>query len=218
MKHNQALAPAAGLDHCPDSEDEYSRCEVFINVSNRLLGLLGNEASRGSGNDTSREYPFVAMDSRQVFRQVALVHRHLGLDREPAANSSPTPPVAPSFLDVGCGIGNVMLLAEQLGFEVHGLEKDRKPCAVARRLFDPERVSEADIWEYADYQRFKVIYYFRPFADRELQLQFERMIEDRLQPGGLLIANHKNSDDIAADPRFTRLHPELPVWLKSPLS
>lgn len=196
------------LNHCAAREDDFSRCEVFINLSNRFLGLLGNEASRASGNDTSREYPFVAMDSRQVFRQLALVRQHLGM-------TGATPAAAPTFLDVGCGIGNVMLLAEQMGFAVYGLEKDRQPCAVARRLFDPQRVSDRDIWEYNDYHRYRVIYYFRPFADRELQQRFELMIEDRLQPGGVLIANHKNSDAIAADPRFTRLHPELPVYRKA---
>ncbi|ADH85254.1 class I SAM-dependent methyltransferase [Desulfurivibrio alkaliphilus] len=200
--------PLAELDHCPHHEDEFSRCEVFINLSNRFLGLLAGEASRDSDNDTSREYPFVAMDSRQVFRQLALTRRQLGLDREPAAGPGP------SFLDVGCGIGNVMLLAEQLGFDVYGLEKDRKPCATARKFFGPERVSAGDIWEYGDYRQFRVIYYFRPFADRTLQQRFERMIEDQLQPGGILIANHKNSDAISSDHRFSRLHPELPVWLK----
>ncbi|MFH7326277.1 class I SAM-dependent methyltransferase [Desulfurivibrio sp. C05AmB] len=206
---NDQTPPAgAGLDHCRNTEDELSRCEVFINVSNRFVGLLGNEASRASRNDTSREYPFVAMDSRQVFRQLALVRRHLGLsDATPAGE-------APALLDVGCGIGNVMLLAEQMGFDVYGLEKDPHPCAIARRLFGPERVSAADIWEYRDYRLFPVIYYFRPFAERDLQLRFEKMIEERLQPGGILIANHKNSEQIAADPRFTRLDHELPVWLK----
>ncbi|MDF1615362.1 class I SAM-dependent methyltransferase [Desulfurivibrio dismutans] len=198
----------ANLDHCQKHEEDFSRCEVFINVSNRFLGLLAWEASRDSDNDTSREYPFVAMDSRQVFRQLALARRQLDLEQEEPASP------APSFLDVGCGIGNVMLLAEQMGFEVYGLEKDRKPCAVARKLFGPERVSDSDIWEYREYHRFQVIYYFRPFADRQLQQRFEKMIEDKLQPGGILIANHKNSDIIDTDSRFSRLHPELPAWCK----
>ncbi len=208
---NNPESATADLDHCRNSEDEFSRCEVFINVSNRFLGLLANDASRSSINDTSLEYPFVAMDSRQVFRQLALVRRHLGLDREQTQGATPAPP---TFLDVGCGIGNVMLLAEQMGFDAYGLEKDRDPCAMARRLFDRDRVSDADIWEYRHYHRFQVIYYFRPFADRKLQQEFERMIEERIPPGTLLIANHKNTVDITADARFSQLHPELPVWLK----
>lgn len=191
-------------DCCDRPDDSTSRCEVFINLSQRFIGLLGNEASAATRNDTSREYPFVAMDSRQVFRQLTLARRHL--------NMATLPP--PTLLDVGCGIGNVMLLAEQLGFDVYGIEKDPHPYGIACRLFDRQRVRDADIWSYENYQSFQVIYYFRPFADRELQLRFERMIEERLQPGGILIANHKNSAEISADARFQRLDPELPVWRK----
>ncbi|MFH7319320.1 class I SAM-dependent methyltransferase [Desulfurivibrio sp. D14AmB] len=197
--------PPPGLDCCHRPDDPASRCEVFINISQRFIGLLGNEASAATRNDTSREYPFVAMDSRQVFRQLTLARRHLKMDAYPP----------PALLDVGCGIGNVMLLAEQLGFDVHGIEKDRRPYEIACRLFDRQRVRDADIWNYEKYQDFEVIYYFRPFADRELQLRFEKMIEEKLQPGGILIANHKNSEAISADPRFRRLDPELPVWRKA---
>lgn len=59
-----------------------------------------------------------------------------------------------------------------------------------------------------------MIYYFRPFSEREPQLRFERMIEEQLKPGAILVANHKNSDAISDDPRFLRLDPLLPVWLK----
>ncbi|TBV79076.1 MAG: class I SAM-dependent methyltransferase, partial [Desulfobulbaceae bacterium] len=89
------------------------------------------------------------------------------------------------------------------------------PAPSRAAMFDHQRVSSADIWEYQQYDQFQVIYYFRPFTERDLQLRFEKMIEDRLQPGGVLIANHKNSDHIADDRRFSRLHPDLPVWSKA---
>lgn len=201
---NDSATPRANRDCCDRPDDPVSRCEVFINISQRFIGLLGGEASSATRNDTSREYPFVAMDSRQVFRQLALARRHLAMDADPA----------PTLLDVGCGIGNVMLLAEQLGFDVYGIEKDPHPYEIACRLFDRRRVSAADIWSYDRYHLFQVIYYFRPFADRDLQLRFEKMTEERLRPGGILIANHKNSERISADPLFTRLDPDLPVWRK----
>ena len=205
---DQTPSQSSNIFVCPTQAGDLSRCEIFINVSNRFLGLLAGEAGSNTRNDTTREYPFVAMDSRQVFRQLTLVYQHLKVGINPGE-------AAPAFLDVGCGIGNVMLLAEQMGFAPYGLEKDQHPLEMARKLFDEQRVSAADIWDYQDYSRFKVIYYFRPFADRELQLRFEQMIEERLQPGGLLIANHKNSERINDDPRFLRLDPELPVWQKS---
>ena len=75
-------------------------------------------------------------------------------------------------------------------------------------------VEENDIWQYDNYEDFDVIYYFRPFPNADMQVKFEKMIEDRLKPGGILIANRKMSKDIDSDSRFERLHESLPVWIK----
>lgn len=181
--------------------------DVLFGVINRFIGFFTQDSQRQSENDTKSEYPFVAMDTRQVHAQIAFVHQIL------AARGEDAPPL-PSFLDIGCGIGNVLLFAEQLGFEVHGLEKDPFPCSIAVRLHGPERVLKQDIWEYEDYSRFDVLYYFRPFHEGNLERRFERFIEDRLKPGGILIANRKMDDTIDTDPRFLRLHPTMPLWRK----
>lgn len=196
------LQQVTGNDEIPE------QCEIFLNMVNRFVGLLGREASRASENNAS-EYPFVAMDLRQVFAQLSLVRRHIGMTDEAGPEAA-----APALLDVGCGIGNVLLLAEQLGFSVYGIEKDPAPYRIAADLFGEERIGRHDIWGYDRYHHFEVIYYFRPFSEREPQLRFERMIEEKLKPGGILVANHKNSEAINADPRFVRLDPKLPVWQK----
>ena len=201
MKTEQERRPAA--DATPD-------CDLFFNIINRFVGLFTSESNRTTQNDLGREYPFVAMDTRQVYTQLCFAKKYLGLPDEPGDAPRPT------LLDIGCGIGNVLLFAEQLDFEVYGIEKDPYPCSIARRLFGEERVGQHDIWSYDRYADFDVLYYFRPFSDREPQRRFEAMIEDRLKPGGLLIANHKNSDDIDRDPRFVRLSPPLPIWAKKP--
>ncbi|MFZ5775610.1 MAG: class I SAM-dependent methyltransferase [Thermodesulfobacteriota bacterium] len=185
-----------------------TREDILFSIINRFIGLHSRDAVRHTINDTSREYPFVAMDPRQVFAQIACVAEHLGLDPEsPMADP-------PRFLDIGCGIGNVLLMAEQFGFAVYGIEKDQYPATIAARLIGEDRIDQADIWSYGGFDRFEVVYYFRPFADRELQLRFERLVEDRLRPGAILIANHKNSTAIEQDSRFSRLCPGLPVWIK----
>lgn len=188
--------------------DLAAECELFFNITNRFVGLFTSESNRTTQNDLAREYPFVAMDTRQVFAQLRFTAAYLGLPDEPAEGKCPT------LLDIGCGIGNILLFAEQLGFEVHGIEKDPYPCSIAQRLFGEERVGRHDIWRYDRYGEFDVLYYFRPFSDREPQRRFEAMVEERLKPGGVLIANHKNSLDIDHDPRFLRLAPELPIWQK----
>jgi len=182
--------------------------DIFFNVINRFVGFHSRDAVRNTGNDTECEYPFVAMDTRQVFAQLDFAARYLGLDPD-AAPEHPT-----RFLDVGCGIGNVLLFAEQFGFETYGIEKDEYPFQIAAKLIGEDRIAQADIWSYDGYGEYEVIYYYRPFSGREQQLRFERLIEDTMKAGGILIANHKNSAAIDLDKRFEKLSPSLPIWRK----
>jgi len=180
--------------------------DVFFGIINRFIGYFTVDSVRESCNDTASEYPFVPMDTRQMYRQLQLAADHLKMKGLGGGK--------PSFIDIGCGIGNVILVAEQMDFEVFGIEKDPYPCEVARRLMGEEKVAQKDIWSYDKFADFDVIYYFRPFHDGALQHKFEHMIEDTLKAGGILIANRKMSQRIAADDRFRRLHKDLPVWEK----
>jgi SAM-dependent methyltransferase len=182
--------------------------DIFFNVINRFVGFYSRDAAKETRNDTDCEYPFVAMDTRQVFAQLEFAARYLGLDPDES------PEHAPRFLDVGCGIGNVLLVAEQFGFAVYGIEKDEYPFRVAARLIGEERIAQADIWTYQGYGDYEVIYYYRPFSGRAQQLRFEKLIEDTMKTGGILIANHKNSGEIDQDSRFEKLSPSLPIWRK----
>lgn len=181
--------------------------DIFFGIINRFVGFHSRDAARQTNNDISCEYPFVAMDSRQVFAQVQFTARYL------AAFAPPMP--SPRFLDIGCGIGNVLLIAEQFGFEVHGIEKDAYSFPIAARLIGEERISQADIWAYQGYNDHDVLYYFRPFSRRDQQLRFECLVENAMRPGAILIANHKNSEAIDQDRRFEKLSPVLPIWRKT---
>ncbi|MCB2184061.1 MAG: class I SAM-dependent methyltransferase [Desulfobulbaceae bacterium] len=188
------------------SEEEEIR-DIFFGIINRFIGLHTRESVQRSANDTANEYPFVPMDTRQLFDQLYFTARYLKQNRPGKKNFS--------FIDVGCGIGNVMLFAEQMDFDVFGFEKDPYPCEIAKKIMGEDRVREDDIWKFEGYENFDVIYYFRPFPNADMQTRFERMIEDKLTPGGILIANRKMSKKIDSDPRFTKLRQNLPVWLKS---
>lgn len=182
--------------------------DVFFNIINRFIGCYSLDAAKETRNDTDCEYPFVAMDTKQIFTQLGFASALLGIDQEkPAA-------VLPRFLDVGCGIGNVLLIAEQFGFDVYGIEKDEYPFQIANRLIGEKRIIQADIWSYESYGEYDVIYYYRPFSGREPQLRFEKLIEETMKTGALLIANHKNSEAIDQDNRFEKLSPSLPIWRK----
>lgn len=193
-------------DFEPDATLSEEDRDVLFGIINRFIGFFTQDSQHHSQNDPESEYPFVPMDTRQVFAQLKFV-------RELLAESGRQAP-APSFLDIGCGIGNILLFAEQMDFAVYGLEKDEYPCAIATKLIGKDKVVQQDIWEYDDFHTFDVIYYFRPFHDGTLERRFERFIEDRLKPGGVLIANRKMSSEIDIDPRFARLHPGMPIWQK----
>ncbi|MBU4034185.1 MAG: class I SAM-dependent methyltransferase [Proteobacteria bacterium] len=182
--------------------------DIFFNVINRFVGFYSRDAAKETRNDTDCEYPFVAMDTRQIFSQLGFVSAFLGLDQE-----NPTTP-SPRILDVGCGIGNVLVIAEQFGFDVYGIEKDEYPFRVAAKLIGEERITQADIWTYEGYGEYEVIYYYRPFSGRVQQLRFEKLIEDSMKTGAILIANHKNSEAISQDSRFEKLSSSLPIWRK----
>lgn len=182
--------------------------DILFGVINRFLGYFTRDSQRESINDPGTEYPFVPMDTRQVFDQILLAREEL--------RARQGEDVELSFIDIGCGIGNVLLFAEMMGFRVAGIEKDIFPCRVAQKLFDERAVTPTDIWEFEEFSRFDVVYYFRPFHDGNMQRRFEEYIEDRVRPGGVLIANRKMSDKIETDPRFSRLRPDMPVWARRP--
>ncbi len=196
------------MEQAAQAELSEEERDILFGVINRFIGFFSRDSQRFSQNDPQSEYPFVAMDTRQAYTQ--LPHGRRLLTDEGCASP-------PTLLDIGCGIGNVLLLAELMDFAAYGLEKDEYPYGIARRLLGPERVVHQDIWDFDRYSLFDVIYYFRPFHDGVLERRFERFIEDQLKPGGVLIANRKMSQEIDTDPRFARLTPDLPIWRKDGL-
>ncbi len=186
------------------SEDQ----QPFFNIINRFIAFFTREIQNRSTIDTDSQYPFVAMDTRQLFQEIMLAWDYFS-----EGNGSPAS-TPPTFLDVGCGIGNVLLFAEQAGFDVYGIEKDEYPFYVASRMLGSSRITRDDILEYDKYSDFDVIYYFCPLTDGNLQREFEHKVEDTMRPGTILIANYKRSDAIKQDDRFRKLHIDLPIWEK----
>lgn len=185
--------------HCLNDREQ--ELDVFFGIINRFIGFFTRDSIQHTANDTTTEYPFVPMDTRQAYDQIKMAQ---GL----VSTQSPT------FIDVGCGIGNVMLMAELMDFEVYGIEKDAYPFKIARKLMGEECVSQDDIWQFDRFDQFDVIYYFRPFSEKKLQFKFEKMMEDKLKPGGVLIANRKMDMAIDDNPQFKRIDEMLPVWVK----
>jgi len=188
----------------PERQEEQ---DILFGAINRFIGYFTRQTVPHTTNNTANEYPFVAMDTRQAYEQIRLARHFLQNNQPQSAHYS--------FLDIGCGIGNILLLAELMDFDVFGIEKDEASLEIAKNLMGEPSVSEEDIWQFDRVDHYDVIYYFRPFCEKTLQIKFEQHIEDKIKPGALLIANRKMNSSIDTDPKFSRLSPEWPVWQKT---
>ncbi len=193
------------MEHQKISKREEEQ-DILFGVINRFIGYFTRQAVPNTINDTDCEYPFVAMDTRQAYQQICVARDYFITQGKRISDLS--------FIDIGCGIGNILLLAEMMEFQVSGIEKDTASLATARELVGEDLVSEIDIWQFDKLGSYDLIYYFRPFSKKELQVKFEHMVENKLKPGGILIANRKMDNTVDSKTDFTRITPELPVWYK----
>lgn len=94
----------------------------------------------------------------------------------------------PWFLDVGCGPGTKMRIAQKLfGFDVYGVEIDPALAAEAGRHFPEGRVATgnafSDDWSYSAYD---LIWLYRPFRDSASEYRLEQKIIGQMSPGAIL--------------------------------
>lgn len=100
------------------------------------------------------------------------------------------------FLDVGCGGGLKLLTALELFDRATGLELDPGYAAAARGMVEASGVKaceilEGDALEFNGYDRFDVIYFFRPMRDDDALSRLERRICEDARPGTVLIAPYR---------------------------
>ena len=93
------------------------------------------------------------------------------------------------FLDVGCGPGTKMKIAETLfGLEVRGVEINHEMADEARKHFtEPGVVCTGNALNYdgLGYQ-FDLIWLYRPFRDPVSEIRLEQRIMDAMKPGAIL--------------------------------
>lgn len=171
--------------------------EYMINVASRNLGKM--ESRTRYMDRELKSYKFIPFHSRRAVRQIL---KAVEVVKE--KNNKKQTDVY--FLDAGCGIGNVVLLAKSCGIlHSFGLELDEKTLDVANLLsksFRGNEIIKGDIMEFKRYGMFDIVYYFRPMKDPRKQEEFEKIVEDGLKVGGVIIANWKYDQSIRDDKRF----------------
>lgn len=131
------------------------------------------------------------------------------------------------FLDVGCGAGNVMLLATSLFLtnskfghchEVDGIEYDKYYAELCKQLIGtlehldntcPTRthVFVQDALSFEDYGKYDIIYYWCPIQAEEKQKALEKLIEKQMKPGAILIPLMKRDKTLRKGKKFEIINP-----------
>ncbi len=73
------------------------------------------------------------------------------------------------FLDVGCGLGNKVWIAQAIGFDAYGLEINPKYAEIASECVGANRIICQDGIRFLGYQEYDVIYFYNPMPSDELE-------------------------------------------------
>lgn len=115
------------------------------------------------------------------------------------------------FLDVGSGIGTKLIIANQMGFEVHGIEVRSYYLAISRLLCPEAQVELADARGYAGYGNFDVIFCYRPLIREDAQRALEILLTEQMRPNAILFLPYRNVYDLG----WTLADPSVPyVWIR----
>lgn len=92
-----------------------------------------------------------------------------------------------SFLEVGCGPGTKMMLARGLfGLDVTGF--DRVPEYVTAAQQQGLNVADCDAFDFQAYGKFDIVFFNRPFRDRQTQRDLEKLVYSKIRRGAVVIA------------------------------
>lgn len=203
--------------------------EYFKSSFERSIRIIDTMISRqrynldinnGKENEKSYEegsYPFIPHSTIDTFNEFKHLNDYLWKESRWSGDNNRRDS---KFLDAGCGIGNVMLMARELGLcsTVHGIEYSEHVYKAAKQwlgLSDkvieqyggkaPLDVFKDDILKFKKYKDYDIIYFYCPFSNRHLQVMFEELIEDKMKVGAILIPRLKQGKVIHEDSRFEKI-------------
>jgi SAM-dependent methyltransferase len=187
--------------------------QVSARTLDRVVKAI-SEAGLRSERLIPEYYEFIPLNTHRITAELSFV-----VDKCFTA-----PNCSKRFLDVGCGPGNVMLIAETFGFTPFGIEYN--PSLVRRapyrqlKQYSPTGteggIYQQDAFKFLHYGDFDVVYLYCPVADHSLEVNLENIIESRLKKGAIYIANLKQDQSIKKklDFEFLGAEKELPIWRK----
>ena len=107
------------------------------------------------------------------------------------------------LLDVGCGDGVFLKHAKQAGFEVWGIDFDRKSVEVARKALNTDTIYAMSLEEFYEYAKkeglkFDVITFFEVLEHQDKPREFLRIVRELLKKGGYIAGSVPNRERLLA--------------------
>jgi hypothetical protein len=104
----------------------------------------------------------------------------------------------PIFLDIGCGSGTKMSLAQQIyGLTPWGIEIDSSMGEQADTKFPDAVIVESALWHGCNvfYRQADIVWMYRPFRDPDKQAELEKTVMQGMKHGAILAGSKWQMDD-----------------------
>lgn len=178
------------------TNEESKKLNVFRDIAMDLISGMGKIANKNLPKTHIRKnrcYPFIPYNLNSAYNFLTIAY-----DTFDSENNY----IKPTFLDCGCGIGNIALLAANIGYKnVAGIEFSKKIANIAEATTESPRrrvwkVIRDNVLTFKHYHEYDVIYYYCPIIDRELEKKFERRVQKHMSIGSLVIALGTSSNEL----------------------
>jgi 2-polyprenyl-3-methyl-5-hydroxy-6-metoxy-1,4-benzoquinol methylase len=112
------------------------------------------------------------------------------------------------YLEVGCGIGTKLVVAQWAGLEVHAIEARAQYAAAAQFMCPEAKVEIADARKYDGYGGFDIIYCYRPLIPDEAQIMLEDYMVARMKQDAVLMMPLRDAGRLG----WSEVQPFSSVW------
>jgi len=134
-----------------------------------------------------------------------LFHRDLRMELpewcKPFFKHFPKTEVRGKLLDVGCGDGLFLKYARDMGFEIWGIDIDKKSIEIAKRRLGDENLYPMSLEEFYEFAKLKnlkfdVITFFEVLEHQDRPREFLKIVKDLLKDDGYIAGSVPNRDSI----------------------
>jgi SAM-dependent methyltransferase len=121
------------------------------------------------------------------------------------------------FLDIGCGLGTLCEIARMKGLIAEGIEINPILYNISKQLFPDIKIHEMNIMNFNNYNEFDIIYYWLPFRNPKLLMEFKEKVENNIRIGSYIVIYEEELQEIGKDSRFLNIGEDKfknRIWLK----